>query len=61
MSTSLFARYFNTTNGYISYIKVGGISPTSGGSDSRKRHVNRLILKTGTIHPQGLNGRFSFI
>ena len=58
MSTSLFARCFNATNEYISYIKVGGISPTSGGNDSRKRHENRLILKIGTIHPQGLNDDF---
>ena len=36
-------------------------SPISGGSDSRKRHEKPLIFKIGTIHPHGLNERFSFI
>ena len=36
-------------------------SPISGGNDSRKRHEKRLIFKIGTIHPHGLNERFSFI
>ena len=37
------------------------VSPISGGNDSRKRHEKRLIFKIGTIHPHGLNERFSFI
>ena len=36
-------------------------SPISGGSDSRKRHEKPLIFKIGTIHPHGLNERFSFL
>ena len=32
-----------------------------GGNDSHKRQEKRLIFKIGTIHPQGLNERFSFI
>ena len=32
-----------------------------GGNGSRKRHEKRLIFKIGTIHPHGLNERFSFI
>ena len=45
----------------ISGVKVCAISPISGGNDSRKRHEKRLIFKIGTIHPHGLNERFSFI
>ena len=33
----------------------------SGGNDSRKRYEKRVIFKIGTIHPHGLNERFSFI
>ena len=42
-------------------MKICAISPISGGNDSRKRHEKRLIFKIGTIHPHGLNERFSFI
>ena len=45
----------------ISDMKICAISPISGGNDSRKRHEKRLIFKIGTIHPHGLNERFSFI
>ena len=55
------ARHFNAANHSISDIKVCAISPISGGNDSRKRHEKRLIFKIGTIHPHGLNERFSFI
>ena len=55
------ARYFNDANHSISDIKVCVISPISDGNDSRKRHEKRLIFKIGTIHPHGLNQRFSFI
>ena len=48
-------------NHCISDIKVCAISPISCGNDSRKRHQKRLIFKIGTIHPHGLNERFSFI
>ena len=39
----------------------GAISPISGGNDSRERQEKRLIFEIGTIHPHGLNERFSFI
>ena len=55
------ARHFNAANHSISDIKVCAISPISSGSDSRKRHEKRLIFKIVTIHPHGLNERFSFI
>ena len=51
------ARHVNAANHSISDIKVCAISPISGG----KRHEKRLIFKIGTIHPHGLNERFSFI
>ena len=55
------ARHFNADNHSISDIKVCAISPISCGNDSRKRHEKSLIFKIGTIHPHGLNERFSFI
>ena len=55
------ARHFNAANHSISNMKICAISPISGGNDSRKRHENGLIFKIGTIHPHGLNERFSFI
>ena len=55
------ARHFNAANHSISDMKICAISPISGGNDSRKRHKKRLIFKIGTIHPHGLNERFSFI
>ena len=55
------ARHFNAANHSISDMKICTISPISGGNDSRKRHEKRLIFKIGTIHPHGLNERFSFI
>ena len=55
------ARHFNAVNHSISDMKICAISPISGGNDSRKRHEKRLIFKIGTIHPHGLNERFSFI
>ena len=55
------ARHFNAVNHSISDINVCAISYISGGNDSRKRHEKRLIFKIGTIHPHGLNKRFSFI
>ena len=55
------ARHFNAANHSISDMKICAISPISGGNDIRKRHEKRLIFKIGTIHPHGLNERFSFI
>ena len=40
---------------------MGPVYRSFGGNDSRKRHEKRLIFKIGTIHPHGLNERFSFI
>ena len=55
------ARHFNALNHSIFDMKICGISPISGGNDSRKRHEKRPIFKIGTIHLHGLNERFSFI
>ena len=55
------ARHFNAANDSISDIKVCAISPISGGNDSRKRYEKHLIFKIVTIHPHGLNERFSLI
>ena len=53
-------RHFNVFTLYLRY-KICAISPISGGNDRHKRHEKRLIFKIGTIHPNGLNERYSFI
>ena len=37
------------------------LCPISGSNDSRKRHEMHLISKLGTVHPLGINERFSNI
>ena len=37
------------------------LCPISGSNDSRKRHEMGLISKLGTVHPLGINERFSYI
>ena len=40
---------------------IAAWNPISGSNDSRKRHEMRLIPKLGTVHPHGINERFSYI
>ena len=55
------ARHFNSGSYCISDMKIRALCPTSGSNDSRKRQEMRLISKLGTVHPLGINERFSFI
>ncbi len=55
------ARHFNSGSHCISDMKIRALCPISGSNDSRKRQEMRLIFKLGTIHPLGINERFSFI
>jgi hypothetical protein len=55
------ARHFNNGNHSVSEMVIRALCPTSGSNDSRKRHEMRLISKLGTVHPSGINERFSFI
>ncbi len=55
------ARHFNSGSHCISDMKIRALCPISGSNDSRKRQEMRLISKLGTIHPLGINKRFSFI
>ena len=62
MLTSLHVvRHFNTANHSISDIKVCEISPYPVVMIAVKDRKNVSFLKIGTIHPHGLNERFSFI
>ena len=54
------AWHFNSVNHSLSDMKLCAISQIFGGNDSRKRQENHLNFKIGTIHPRGLNKRFSF-
>ena len=55
------ARYFNSGSHVVSDMKIQVLCPISGSNDSRKRHKMRLISKLGTLHPLGMNERFSYI
>ncbi len=55
------ARHFNSGSHCISDIKIQALCPISGSNDSRKRQEMRLISKFETVHPLGINERFSFI
>ncbi len=55
------ARHFNSGSHCISDMKIRALCPISGSKDSRKRQEMRLISKLGTVHPLGINERFSFI
>ena len=48
-------------NHIAKYRNEGLRAPISGSNDSRKRHEMRLISKLGTVHPLGINERFSYI
>ncbi len=55
------ARHFNSGSHCISDMKIGALCPISGTNDSGKTQEMRLISKLGTVHPLGINERFSFI
>ena len=55
------ARHFNSGSHCTSDMKIRALCPISGSNDSRKRQEMRLISKLGTVHPLGINERFSFI
>ncbi len=55
------ARHFNSGSHCTSDMKIRALCPISGSNDSRKRQEMRLISILGTVHPLGINERFSFI
>ncbi len=55
------ARHFSSGSHIISDMKIRALCPISGSDDSRKRQEMRLTSKLGTVHPLGINTRFSFI
>ena len=55
------ARHFNKGSHCVSDMKIRALCPISGSNDSCKRHELRLISKLGTVHPLGINERFSYI
>ena len=54
-------RHFNNGSHCVSDMKIRAPCPISVSNDSRKRHEMRLIFKLGTVHPLGINERFSYI
>ena len=55
------ARHFNDGNHSVSDMLIRALCPISGSNDCRKRHEMRLISKFGTVHPSGINERFSYV
>ncbi len=53
----------NGTEGSLSraLCQIRALCPISGSDDSCKRQEMRLISKLGTVHPLGINERFSLI
>ena len=60
-ANQLVARHFNNGSHCVSDMKFRALCPISGSNDSRKRHEMRLFSKLGTVHPLGINERFSYI
>jgi hypothetical protein len=42
-------------------MKIRALCPISGSNDNRKRREMRFISKLGTVHPYGINKRFSYV
>ena len=55
------ARHFNNGSHCLPDLKIRALCPISGSNDGRKRHEMRLISKLATVHPLGINERFSYI
>ena len=55
------ARHFNNGSYCASDMKIRALCPISGSNDNRKRHEMRFISTLGTVHPLGINERFSYI
>jgi hypothetical protein len=56
-------RVYKSYNGNhsVSDMLIRALCPISGSNDSRKRHEMHLISKLGTVHPSGINERFSYV
>ena len=53
------ARHFNNGSHCVSDMKIRALCPISGSNDSCRIHEMHLISKLGTVHPLGINERFS--
>ena len=47
-------RHFNSCSHVVSDMKIGGLCPSFGSNDRRKRHEIPLISKLGIVHPLGI-------
>ena len=54
------ARHFNLPGHSHEHMEICGIYLHLGNNETRKRKEQRLILKLGTLAPNGINERFSF-
>ena len=57
----MLATHFNSGTHVVSDAKIRTVCSTSDSKDSRKSNEMRLISKLGTLHPLGMNERFSYI
>ena len=55
------SRHFNLANHNVNHFSVFGLCLVTGDNDCRKIKEMRLIRTLGTLHPSGINERFSFI
>ena len=55
------SRHFNLVNHSVNHFSVFGLCLVTGDNDCRKIKEMRLIRTLGTLHPSGINERFSFI
>ena len=55
------SRHFNSANHTVQHFSLFGLCLITGDNDNRKNKEMRLIHSLGTLHPNGMNERFSFI
>ena len=55
------ARHFNLPGHSFRNMQICGITLHNGSNESRKRKEQKLIFKLGTLAPNGINERFSFV
>ena len=54
-------RHFNLSGHSHEHMEICGIYLHLGKNETRKRKEQRLIFKLGTLVPNGINERFSFV
>ena len=55
------ARHFNLPGHSLRNMQISGIALHNGTNERRKRKEQKLIFKLGTLAPNGINERLSFV